>query len=357
MSLRKKQGEIHRLIVAFETEAAKFHDIQLSTFFVTQNGANSDRKFLHPNHTIMLWQYYGLIKPDQDVQGLFTNIRESKFQWGLKGAELSFCAIVEGTTCDLFVRMAKRAGSLFSDKEVRTIKSRVVDEIIKREVADNPTAKSVAVTNDNPLAIWLNYLLYHLSMTNPGRDRAQRIEPDPFTLSLLALERLATDLAIGKIDRSTRRLQDIYFRVALSFPGEKREFVNNVVNILRPILGTDAVFYDYDYQAQLARPNLDTLLQDIYRNKSDLIAVFLCKEYAQKQWCGLEWRAIRDIIKSKEDDRVMFVRFDNASIDGIFSIDGYIDGNNFSAKDVANFISERLALLPKRSNDNILRRC
>ncbi len=352
MSLRKKQGEIRRLIVAFEAEAAKYHDIQLSTFFVTQNTSSSDRKFSSPNHTIMLWQYYGLIKPEQDAQRLLTNIHESEFQWGLKGAELSSFAVVEGATCDLFARMAKRAGSLFSDNEARTIKSHVVDEILKSEIAVNPTAKPVAVTNDNPLAIWLNYLLYHLSMTNPGRDRVQRIEPDPFTLSLLALERLATDLAIGKIDRSTRRIQDINFKVAMSFPGEKREFVDVVVNALRPTLGPDAVFYDYDYQAQLSRPNLDTLLQDIYRNRSDLIVVFLCKEYAQKQWCGLEWRAIRDIIKSKEDDRVMFVRLDNAPIDGVFSIDGYIDGNTFSAEKVANFISERLALIPNRPNED-----
>ncbi len=111
------------MIGAFEAEAAKYHDIRLSTFFVTQNGVSSDRKFSSPNHTIMLWQYYGLIKPEQDAQHLLTNIRESDFQWGLRGAELSSCAVVEGTTCDLFVRMAKRAGSLFSDKEARTIKS------------------------------------------------------------------------------------------------------------------------------------------------------------------------------------------------------------------------------------------
>lgn len=138
----------------------------------------------------------------------------------------------------------------------------------------------------------------------------------------------------------------------MSFPGEKREFVDDVVNALRPTLGPDAIFYDYDYQAQLARPNLDTLLQDIYRNRSDLIVVFLCKEYAQKQWCGLEWRAVRDIIKSKEDDRVMFVRFDDAPVDGVYSIDGYIDVNASSAKEVANFISERLALLPNRPDED-----
>lgn len=101
------------------------------------------------------------------------------------------------------------------------------------------------------------------------------------------------------------------------------------------------------YQAQLARPNLDTLLQEIYRNKSQLIVVFLCAEYAQKQWCGLEWRAVRDIIKSKEDDRVMFVHFDDAPVDGVLSIDGYIDARAFGADDVAKFILQRLGQLPE----------
>jgi hypothetical protein len=345
MSLRKKQGEIRRLILAFEEEAAKFHNLQLNTFSVTQNEIRRDRKFSSPNHLIMLWQYYGVFKPEQDTQQLFTNIQESDLQWGLRGAQLSSVAVIEGATCELFVRMAMRAGSLFSSKEVATIRSRVLEEIVKSEMENNPSKKPVTVTNDNPLAIWLNYLLYHLSLTNPGRDRAPKIEPDPFTLSLLALERLESDLTISKIDHSSHSLQNINFKVAMSFPGEKRKFVNDVVNALRPALGQDAVFYDYDNQAQLARPNLDTLLQDIYRNRSELIVVFLCKAYAEKQWCGLEWRAIRDIIKSKEDDRVMFVRFDNEPVDGVFSIDGYIDANTFSVKEVAKFIYERAALL------------
>jgi hypothetical protein len=244
--------------------------------------------------------------------------------------------------------MAQRAGSLFDEEEAREIKSRVVNEILQSERSEPPSAKPTAVTNDNPLAIWLNYLLYHLSMTNPGREHAHKIEPDPFSLSLLALERLAEDHTIGKIDRSTRRLAEIEFKAAISFPGEKRAYVAGVVDALRHTLGVDAIFYDHDYQAQLARPNLDTLLQDIYRNKSELIVVFLCAEYAQKQWCGLEWRAIRDIIKSKEDDRAMFVRFDDAPVDGVLSIDGYIDARSFGAHDVARFIVDRLAQLPER---------
>lgn len=122
-------------------------------------------------------------------------------------------------------------------------------------------------------------------------------------------------------------------------------YVSNVVELIRPKLGKDSIFYDFDYQSQLARPNLDTMLQNIYRNNSELIVVFLCAEYSKKQWCGLEWRAIRDIIKAKENKRIMFVRFDNTDVDGVFSIDGYIDANKLSETEVSKFILERISLL------------
>ncbi|OGU24501.1 MAG: disease resistance protein, partial [Hydrogenophilales bacterium RIFOXYD1_FULL_62_11] len=111
---------------------------------------------------------------------------------------------------------------------------------------------------------------------------------------------------------------------------------------LRDALGPDSVFYDLDYQAQLARPNLDTLLQDIYRKNSELVVVFLSAEYSSKEWCGLEWRAIREIIKQRRDDQLMFVRFDDASIDGVFSHDGYIDAQRHDESAVARFIISRL---------------
>ena len=342
MSLRKQHNEIQRLIKAFASEADRFHDISLSTFFVTLSSSSTDRSFRFPNHSIMLWQYYGAMQSDQDIEGLMTNLRESDLKWGLQGAELSSFAVIEGPATSLFLRMAKRAGNLFNQKEIQAIRSLVLDDITAAELDKHPGKKPTATTNSNPLAVWLNYLLYHLSMTHPGREKDHRIEPDPFTLSLLALERLAQDSTFGKIDRSSSPLQNIQFKVAVSFPGELRTFVSGVVTNLCSVLGADTVFYDHDYQAQLARPNLDILLQQIYRDNSDLVVVFLCAEYAKKQWCGLEWRAIRDLIKSMADDKVMFVRFDNAKIDGIFSIDGYIDGRIYSEPEVAKFILQRL---------------
>jgi len=137
----------------------------------------------------------------------------------------------------------------------------------------------------------------------------------------------------------------------VSFPGEHRAYVAAVVGELRNHLAADEIFYDHDYQAQLARPNMDVLLQDIYRNRSALVVVFLCEKYAEKEWCGLEWRAVRDIIKAKRDEQVMFVRFDDASVDGVFSIDGYIDARRNSPTDLAKMVLTRLRDLSSHDGD------
>jgi hypothetical protein len=337
-----KLAEIRRLVDAFETEAGKFHDLQFHTFLLRQGGPVPPSKFAPQNQAVPLWQYYGALDSDADKERLFADLKESgDLKWGLRGAELSLFGVIEGETTSLFVRMATRAGSLFSEEEARYIKGRVLSEIQDSE-RKKRTGRPTGVVNDNPLAIWLNFLLYHLSMTT-GKEPTHRIDPDPFALSLIALERLLVDQAIGKVDRSSRNLAEIHFKVALSFPGEKRRYVSRVADALRGRLGKDAVFYDWDYQAQLARPNLDALLQKIYRDQSDLIVVFLCAQYNLKQWCGLELRAVRDIIKAKDDHRIMFVRFDEEKVEGVFSIDGYIDARHNTAQQVADFILERLA--------------
>lgn len=344
MSLSSKSSEIQRLIKAFEKESQRFHDIRFHVYYITQS-AYPDVKFDAHNHAVSLWQYYGTLHNKKDRDQFIDDLEKSDLKWGIRGAALTAFGVIEGKTCNLFVRMASRAGSLFNAKEASYLKARVVEDIIRAEKEKFPSATPTASTNDNPLTRWLNFLLYHLSMTNPGMERACKIEPDPFSLSLLALERLAVDHTIGRVDRSGRKLQDLHFKVAVSFPGEKRSYVSRIVDVLRGPLGNDAIFYDFDYQAQLARPNLDILLQRIYRDQSDLIVVFLCADYAAKQWCGLEWRAVRDIIKSKQDERVMFVKLDDANIEGLFSIDGFIDGRSHSAKQIAEFIVTRIGEL------------
>ena len=80
------------------------------------------------------------------------------------------------------------------------------------------------------------------------------------------------------------------FRIVLSFPGEHRSRVEKIAEALAARLGQDKILYEKWYAAEFNRPNLDTHLSRLYRDQSELIAAFLCKEYQAKKWCGLEWR-------------------------------------------------------------------
>ncbi len=136
------------------------------------------------------------------------------------------------------------------------------------------------------------------------------------------------------------------FDVALSFPGEVRDYVKSIAEELERIVGPNSYFYDENYVGQLARPSLDNLLQDIYRNRSKLVVVFLCGKYEEKEWCGIEFRAIKDIIMEKQHERIMFVKMDDGNVQGVFKTDGYVDGRVYNPSDIADFIQERLLHLP-----------
>ena len=132
------------------------------------------------------------------------------------------------------------------------------------------------------------------------------------------------------------------FRVALSFSGDRRAFVEQVADELASRLGREHVLYDKYFEAEFARLNLDTHLQHLYHNESELIAVFVCAGYETKEWCGLEWRAIRDRIKQCKAESVMLLRFDMTEVPGLFSHDGYIWIDDRTPEQIAEVILKRL---------------
>jgi hypothetical protein len=137
--------------------------------------------------------------------------------------------------------------------------------------------------------------------------------------------------------RDTRR-----FRVALTFPGDRRPLVARIADSLSAKIGRNRVFYDDYYKAELARLNLDTYLQDVFRKESDLVVVFIAAGYEHKEWCGLEWRAVRDLIKKSGNAQIMLFRIDDTDISGVFSIDGFVDAEKQAPEDIATLIIQRL---------------
>lgn len=135
------------------------------------------------------------------------------------------------------------------------------------------------------------------------------------------------------------------FRVAVSFPGEHRDLVEQIADLLTLELGGDAVFYDAYYVHELARPRLDIYLQDIYGKQSDLIVAFVSSRYRDSEWCGLEWDAIRELIKKRRDEAVMVVKAGDGEVPGLLSNIGYVSARQYSPEEIVNFIVKRLELL------------
>jgi len=136
------------------------------------------------------------------------------------------------------------------------------------------------------------------------------------------------------------------FRVALTFAGEKRAFVAEIASMLAKRFGEDKILYDKYHEAEFARRNLGVHLPNLYHNNSDLIVVVICRDYVEKEWCGLEWNAIHDLLKKNKDDYVMLCRFGDATLDnlGIYSTAGFLDLDGKTPKLAATRILERLAL-------------
>lgn len=134
------------------------------------------------------------------------------------------------------------------------------------------------------------------------------------------------------------------FAVGLSFPGEARKRVDAIAKLLATALGQSRVLYDNFHEAEFARPSLDVYLQTLYHDDVTLNVVFLCEAYNQKEWCGLEWRAIRDLIKQRKSE-IMFLRVDGGDVAGVYSIDGYVDIRDRTDQQAASLIMERLQML------------
>ncbi len=173
--------------------------------------------------------------------------------------------------------------------------------------------------------------------------------PDPVYLSVLVLD--AIDLVEGRGPYTFTRLAQQKggpetgghrrFAVALSFPGELRGIVEPIAQELKNEFGPERVLYDRFHEGEFARPNLDLYLQKLYHEQSDFIVVFLCADYAKKEWCAIEWRAVRDLIKSRRDGDVMLLRTDTGTVPGIFSIDGYVDVIGRAPTEIAGLIKAR----------------
>jgi len=140
------------------------------------------------------------------------------------------------------------------------------------------------------------------------------------------------------------------FKIALTFPGTHRSYIEQVYSSLMGRFSVDEVFYDFTFQAELAGPNLDLKLRAVYRDRSDLLVVFIAASYRESDWCGLEWRVVREHIMARtKDEQIMFVFLDELDPsdfpDGLSVLDGRVSVERHTVEEICNMIERRHQIL------------
>ncbi|MEX1363716.1 MAG: TIR domain-containing protein, partial [Nannocystaceae bacterium] len=135
------------------------------------------------------------------------------------------------------------------------------------------------------------------------------------------------------------------FRVAISYASavpERFELVAQVAEHLAAAVGgPQHVLYDRFHEAEFSRPDLDEHLIPLYLDHSELMVVFLDEHYERSQWCGLEWRVVRALIKQRKQSTVMLVRFDATQPKALLGLAGFLDIDGRTAETIASLVLQR----------------
>src|SRR3990170_1401224 len=142
------------------------------------------------------------------------------------------------------------------------------------------------------------------------------------------------------------------FRIAFSFAGEKREFVAKVAGILAKRFGEAGILYDKYHKAEFSRGDLAFYLPELYHNQAELVVAVFCPDYENKEWCGLEWNAIFDLLKKRRVEEVMLTRFGHVEGKGLYSLAGYTDLQHETPETTAYLILQRLAFNEGKPKDH-----
>jgi energy-coupling factor transporter ATP-binding protein EcfA2 len=133
--------------------------------------------------------------------------------------------------------------------------------------------------------------------------------------------------------------------VAFSFTENYRDYIRQVYKELLNWIKPENLFFDERFKPEIAGFDADLILQKFYHEDSELIVIFLCKEYKEREWCcNVEWRAIRNLIKTGQSQRILPLRFDDTDIPGIYSTDICPNINEWEPHQVAELIWKRLKL-------------
>ena len=144
------------------------------------------------------------------------------------------------------------------------------------------------------------------------------------------------------------------YKIGVTFTGKTRSsIVEPVCEKLIERFGFEEreLFYDAWHTEEIAGIHADNILKEIYSDNCECIVVFLSDDYKTKHWTNnVEWEAIKTMINTEEERRILLLNVDSVNIDTIEGLDSkrdiFIDisneNNDQIARRINRFYSKRI---------------
>jgi hypothetical protein len=132
-----------------------------------------------------------------------------------------------------------------------------------------------------------------------------------------------------------------YYDVAVSFAGEQRAYVEEVVRHLQD--EGIKVFYDKDEQVRLWGMDLVEELASTYPDRAFRTLMFVSKEYAQKVWPYQERRAAQArAVEEMNKPYILPVLMDDTALPGLHDTTGRMDGRKMTPAELGTMVVDHL---------------
>lgn len=130
------------------------------------------------------------------------------------------------------------------------------------------------------------------------------------------------------------------FDVAVTFAGEDRGFVDEVVALVKDAGFT--VFFDEDAKIEMWGQDLTEYFPDVFERRSRFAVMFVSVHYASKPWTRLERRSVLVRAMQSSTPYLLPVRLDSTELPGVRSTVAYLDAEVEGAAGVAEAITTKL---------------
>ena len=143
------------------------------------------------------------------------------------------------------------------------------------------------------------------------------------------------------------------FDIAVSFAGEDRELVHQIVDRIKST-GIN-VFYDSDYQAEMWGEDLVEYFDQIYRTRARYVMMFISRFYAEKMWTTHERRSAMARALEQRNAYILPIRLDSTPLKGLRPTVGYLDARQLGSDGIVSIALAKLKGAAPSSNVAISR--